>query len=307
MVYLIEQFYIALMLSANYVLIAVGFTLFFGAINIVHFSHGDVAMIGSFVGIILYTLAELSGLSRYLPPIVVIAFIVILTLGLVGILGTFFERTVIKPFRFSPMLITLVATVALGIVIRESVRLFYPQGSNPQLFPKLFPQTYSQFGKLIFIHGHLIILGLSILSITAMFLFINHTKIGLAIRAISQDIEAASLMGINYDIVIAITFLIGSILAGVAGVLTGVYFNVVKFDIGLMAGIKGFSAAVVGGLGNFYGAILGGLLLGFAESFVSAFIPGGSPYKDVCAFSIVIFFLIFRPSGIVGEIQFKKV
>ncbi len=307
MVYLIEQFYIALMLSANYVLIAVGFTLFFGAINIVHFSHGDVAMIGSFVGIILYTLAELSGLSRYLPPIVVIAFIVIFTLGLVGILGTFFERTVIKPFRFSPMLITLVATVALGIVIRESVRLFYPQGSNPQLFPKLFPQTYSQFGKLIFIHGHLIILGLSILSITAMFLFINHTKIGLAIRAISQDIEAASLMGINYDIVIAITFLIGSILAGVAGVLTGVYFNVVKFDIGLMAGIKGFSAAVVGGLGNFYGAILGGLLLGFAESFVSAFIPGGSPYKDVCAFSIVIFFLIFRPSGIVGEIQFKKV
>ncbi len=307
MVYLIEQFYIALMLSANYVLIAVGFTLFFGAINIVHFSHGDVAMIGSFIGIILYNLAELSGLSRYLPPIVVIAFIVIFTLGLVGILGTFFERTVIKPFRFSPMLITLVATVALGIVIRESVRLFYPQGSNPQLFPKLFPQTYFQFGKLIFIHGHLIILAISVLLIMCMFLFINHTKIGLAIRAISQDIEATSLMGINYDIVIAITFLIGSILAGVAGVLTGIYFNVVKFDIGLMAGIKGFSAAVVGGLGNFYGAILGGLLLGFAESFVSAFIPGGSPYKDVCAFAIVIFFLVFRPSGIVGEIQFKKV
>jgi branched-chain amino acid transport system permease protein len=205
------------------------------------------------------------------------------------------------------MLITLVATVALGIVIREFVRLFYPQGSNPQLFPKIFPQTASQFGKLIFLHEHLIILGISILLIAAMFLFINHTRIGLAIRAISQDIEAASLMGINFDIVIAITFLIGSILAGVAGILTGVYFNVVKFDIGLMAGIKGFSAAVVGGLGNFYGAILGGLLLGFAESFVSAFIPGGSPYKDVCAFTIVIFFLIFRPSGIVGEIKYKKV
>jgi branched-chain amino acid transport system permease protein len=307
MIYLIEQIYIALMLSSNYILIAVGFTLFFGAINIVHFSHGDVAMIGSFIGIILYTLADLSGIHRYLPPMIVNSCIVVLTLGLVGILGTFFERTVIKPFRFSPMLITLVATVALGIVIREFVRLFYPQGSNPQLFPKIFPQTAFQFGKLIFLHEHLIILGIGILLIAAMFLFINHTRIGLAIRAISQDIEAASLMGINFDIVIAITFLIGSILAGVAGILTGVYFNVVKFDIGLMAGIKGFSAAVVGGLGNFYGAILGGLLLGFAESFVSAFIPGGSPYKDVCAFTIVIFFLIFRPSGIVGEIKYKKV
>lgn len=307
MVYLIEQIYIALMLSSNYILIAVGFTLFFGAINIVHFSHGDVAMIGSFIGIILYTLAQIFGLYRYIPPVVVVAFIVVFTLGLVGILGTFFERTVIKPFRFSPMLITLVATVALGIIIREAVRLFYPQGSNPQLFPRLFPQTAFQFGKLIFLHEHLIILAISILLITAMFAFINYTKMGLAIRAISQDIEATSLMGINYDIVIAITFLIGSILAGVAGILTGVYFNVVKFDIGLMAGIKGFSAAVVGGLGNFYGAILGGLLLGFAESFVSAFIPGGSPYRDVVAFTIVIFFLVFRPSGIIGEIGYKKV
>lgn len=307
MTYIVEQIFIALMLSSNYILIAVGFTLFFGAINIVHFSHGDVAMIGSFTGIILYTFAEISGLNRYIPPMIVVAFIVAFTLGLVGILGTFFERTVIKPFRFSPMLITLVATVALGIVIRESVRLFYPQGSNPQLFPKLFPQTSFQFGKLIFLHEHLIILAISLLLIAAMFVFINKTKIGLTIRAISQDMEAASLMGINCDIVIAITFLIGSILAGVAGVLTGVYFSVVKFDIGLMAGIKGFSAAVVGGLGNFYGAILGGLLLGFAESFVSAFIPGGSPYKDVCAFMIVIFFLIFRPSGIIGEIRYKKV
>lgn len=307
MAYLFEQIYIALMLSSNYILIAVGFTLFFGAINIVHFSHGDVAMIGSFAGIILYGLAEILGLHRYIPPVIIVSLIVILTLGLVGFLGTFFERTVIKPFRFSPMLITLVATVALGIVIRESVRLFYPQGSNPHLFPKLFPQTYFQFGKIIFLHEHLIILAISILLIAAMFVLINQTKIGLAIRAVSQDIEAASLMGINYDIVIAVTFLIGSILAGVAGVLTGVYFNVVKFDMGLMAGIKGFSAAVVGGLGNFYGAILGGLLLGFAESFVSAFIPGGSPYKDVCAFTIVIFFLIFRPSGIIGEIRYKKV
>jgi len=153
----------------------------------------------------------------------------------------------------------------------------------------------------------LIIFAISILLIVAMFVFINKTRVGLAIRAISQDMEAASLMGVNVDIVIAVTFFIGSLLAGVAGLLTGVYFSVVKFDIGLMAGIKGFSAAVVGGLGNFYGAILGGLLLGFVESLASAYIPAGSPYKDVYAFVIVIFFLIFRPSGIMGEKQFEKV
>jgi branched-chain amino acid transport system permease protein len=205
------------------------------------------------------------------------------------------------------MLITLVATVALGIVIREAVRLFYPQGSNPQLFPALLPQTSLKLGNLIFLHEHLFILATSLFLIVAMFFFINYTRVGLSIRAISQDMEAASLMGINCDLIIAVTFLVGSILAGVAGVFTGIYCKVVKFDIGLMAGIKGFSAAVVGGLGNFYGAILGALLLGFAESFVSAFIPGGSPYKDVCAFLIVIFFLVFKPSGIIGEIKSKKV
>jgi len=302
-----EQFFIALMLSSNYILIAVGFTLFFGAINIVHFSHGDVAMIGSFAGIILYGLTQVLGVAKVLPYWTIILGIVVLTIFFIGVLGTLFERTLIKPFRSSPMLITLVATVALGIVIRESIRLFYPQGSNPQLFPKLFPQTYFEIGGLIVRHEHLIIFAISILLIVAMFVFINKTRVGLAIRAISQDMEAASLMGVNVDIVIAVTFFIGSLLAGVAGLLTGVYFSVVKFDIGLMAGIKGFSAAVVGGLGNFYGAILGGLLLGFVESLASAYIPAGSPYKDVYAFIIVIFFLIFRPSGIMGEKQFEKV
>ena len=114
-------------------------------------------------------------------------------------------------------------------------------------------------------------------------------------------------MGINPDLAIMVTFFTGSVLAGVAGVLIGSYFRVVRFDIGLLGGIKGFSAAVVGGLGNFYGAILGGLTLGLVETFASAYIPGGSPYKDVYAFIIVIFFLVFRPSGLVGEKSFEKV
>jgi branched-chain amino acid transport system permease protein len=301
MVPFIEQMMFALMLSSTYALISVGFTLFFGAINIVHFSHGDVAMLGSFIGIILYGIFVFSGAFGAFPFWIPALILIGITCVLVGLLGTFFERAAIKPFRKSPLLMVLVATIALGIVIRESVRLFYPQGSNPQVFPQILPQASFQLGDLVIRWNHLLILLISILLIVMMVLFINRTKTGMAIRAISQDLEAASLMGIHSDRIISITFFIGSILAGLAGVLIGSYQTVVRFDIGLMGGIKGFSAAVVGGLGNFYGAIVGSVILGFVESLVSAYVPGGAPYKDVFAFLIVIFFLVFRPAGIIGK------
>jgi branched-chain amino acid transport system permease protein len=301
MTQLFEQIFFALMLSSTYALISAGFTLFFGAINIVHFSHGDVAMLGAFFGIILYGLLGLAGVLGAVSAWFTTPLIILVTCLVIGFMGTFFERTVIKPFRKSPLLMILVATIALGIVIRESVRLFYPQGSNPQVFPRILPQISFHVGDLLLRLDHLLILFISILVIVGMFLFINRTRTGLAIRALSQDMEAASLMGINSDIVIAITFMIGSILAGLAGVLVGSYQTVVRFDIGLMGGIKGFSAAVVGGLGSFYGAIVGSVVLGFVESLVSAYVPGGAPYKDVFAFVIVIFFLVFKPSGILGR------
>lgn len=307
MAHFAEIVFIALMLSSTYILIAVGFTLFFGAINIVQFAHGDVAMLGAFIAIMLYQLAKATGMTHFLPMAVWVTGVIFLTLVITGALGVLFERTVIKPFRKSPLLMVLVATVALGIFLRESVRLFYPNGSNPQVFPTLFPQMGFHVGSLYFRVGHLMILGISVLLIVGMMLFINKTKIGLAIRAISQNIEAASLMGINPDVTIMITFFAGSVLAGIAGILTGTYFNVVKFDIGLMGGIKGFSAAVVGGLGNFNGAILGGLTLGVVETFASAYIPDGTAYKDVYAFMIVIFFLVFKPSGLLGEKVYDKV
>jgi branched-chain amino acid transport system permease protein len=301
MTQLLEQIFFALMLSSTYALISSGFTLFFGAINIVHFSHGDVAMLGAFCGIILYGVLGLVGLAGVLPLWMTAVIIIAVSSLIIGLMGTLFERVVIKPFRKSPLLMILVATIALGIVIRESVRLFYPQGSNPQVFPRILPQASFEVGPILLRLDHVLILLISVLLIVVMFLFINRTRTGLAIRAISQDIEAANLMGINSDIVIAVTFLIGSTLAGLAGVLIGSYQTVVRFDIGLMGGIKGFSAAVVGGLGSFYGAIVGSLVLGFVESLVSAYVPGGAPYKDVFAFVIVIFFLVFKPSGILGR------
>lgn len=307
MTHFLEVLFIALMLSSTYILIAVGFTLFFGAINIVQFAHGDVAMLGAFIGIMLYGLAEVTGASTVLPMVAWVSGVIFLTLIITGLLGVLFERVVVKPFRKSPLLMVLVATVALGIIIRESVRLFYPEGSNPQVFPRLFPQAGFHLGEIYFRAEHLIILAISLFLILALMVFVYRSKIGLSIRAISQNIEAASLMGINPDLTVMITFFTGSLLAGIAGVLIGTYYSVVKFDIGLMGGIKGFSAAVVGGLGNFNGAILGGLTLGIIETFASAYIPGGTPYKDVYAFIIVIFFLVFRPSGLVGERVYEKV
>jgi branched-chain amino acid transport system permease protein len=278
MAHFLEVLFFAIMLSSTYILIAVGFTLFFGAIDIVQFAHGDVAMLGAFIGIMIYGLAELTGVTKTVPMGIWVAGVIFFTLIITGFLGVLFERIVVKPFRKSPLLMVLVATVALGIIIRESVRLFYPEGSNPQVFPKLFPQTGFHVGPLYFRAEHLVILGISLLLIVGLMFFVYRSKIGLSIRAISQNIEAASLMGVNPDLTIMITFFTGSFLAGIAGILIGTYYSVVKFDIGLMGGIKGFSAAVVGGLGNFNGAILGGLTLGIIETFASAYIPGGTSY-----------------------------
>lgn len=302
-----QQLINALLLGCTYTLIAIGFNLFFGALNVVHFSHGDVCILGAFMTLILYGLAKLLGLLSFLPGIVFVPLIILMAMILTGLIGAFFERIVIKPFRYAPLLMVLVATVALGMVIRETVRLSFPHGSNPQIFPRILPQTSFQWGGILIRLDNLIIFGTTIFLISMMFLFIKRTRMGAAIRAVSQDAEAAAMMGINIDRTVAVTFLIGSALGAIAGILIGAYNNIIRFDMGLMGGVKGFSAAVVGGLGNVYGAIIGGLTLGLVETFTAAFIPGGTPYTDVFAFLVVIFFLIFKPSGILGEKVYEKV
>jgi len=304
---ILQQMMNALLLGCTYTLIAIGFSLFFGALNVVHFSHGDVCILGAFVILILYSLAKLLGLLTTIPPIVSIPILILLAMTVTGLFGVFFERTVIKPFRYAPLLMVLVATVALGIVIREAVRLSFPHGSNPQIFPRVLPQKSFTLGGVLFRVDNLMIFGITLFLISLMFLFIKRTRMGAAIRAVSQDGEAAMMIGINMDRTVAATFLLGSAVGAVAGILIGAYNNIIRFDMGLMGGVKGFSAAVVGGLGNVYGAIIGGLILGFVETFAAAFIPGGTPYTDVFAFLVVIFFLIFRPSGILGEKVYEKV
>src|SRR5512136_127731 len=166
----------ALLIGCNYTLIAIGFNLFFGALNVVHFSHGDVCILGAFVVLILYGLAKFFGLLSAFPPYVFIPILILATMAVTGMIGVFFERLVIKPFRQAPLLMVLVATVALGIVIREAVRLSFPHGSNPQVFPRILPQKSFNWGGVLIRTDNLIIFGMTLFLITLMFLFIKRTK-----------------------------------------------------------------------------------------------------------------------------------
>lgn len=308
----IQILFNGLMLGIQYSLIAVGFTLFFGVLDVINFSHGDVFMLGAFISLVLINLIAGLGLTGF-GYLLVLIFIFIFAMLITGGFGIMFERLAVKPVSKGPPLMSLLATLGLGMAIREMIRIFYPRGSESKRFPELlkpfFPDSEAAFhvGNIIFRYDNLIILAIGIVVIVAVALYINKTKMGLAIRAVAQDGEAAMMMGVNKNLVIDITFFIGAALAAVGGMLNGLYYNTLIFDMGAMAGVIGFSAAVIGGLGNIYGAVVGGFIFAMTQSLSAAFIPRGSEYMDVVAFGVVIIFLVFKPSGILGEKMYERV
>jgi branched-chain amino acid transport system permease protein len=304
MVLVINQVITGLMLGIMYALIASGFSLLFGVLNVVQFAHADVCFLGAFV-----SMAVMTFLSKieFFPTWLVIFFTIIFAVIITGIIGTIIEKICVKPFRKSPGLIILLSTVAVGFIIREGIKIFYPSGASPKFFPLSFPQWAFSMGGVTIRFSNIMIIIIAGTIYFLLSLFINKTKIGLQIRATSQNVEAAQVLGIDLDKIFMITFFLASTIGAVAGILNGMYYNIVKFDMGLMGGIIGFSAAVMGGLGNIYGAIIGGLILGIVESFTMAFVPGGSPYKEIFAFIVVVLFLLFKPSGILGKKVIEKV
>jgi len=184
----------------------------------------------------------------------------------------------------------LLLTLGVSIIIREGIMLFYPNGANPQSFPDLFPNGSLEILGVLIKYEQLFMIVMALGLVVSLHMFVTRTKYGRYMLATAQDKEAAMMMGINIDQIITLTFIIGSALGAIAGIMDGMYYNIIKFNMGFLIGIKGFSAAVVGGLGNIYGAIVGGFLLGFLEMFAAAFIPGGSHYQDVIGFAIVILF-----------------
>lgn len=296
----------ALLVSSLYTLVAVGFTMYVGVINLANFSHGDTCVMGTFLLMPLFLFATKMGWMTPLAGLVTPALIILVIL-VTGLWGAGIYKILVKPLLVAPRLILLLASVAAGQVIREAIRVIYPNGSNPQVFPKLLPSGGIELSGLTLGYDSLTIIFLAIACIISLNFIIQRTKMGLAMRAVSQNSDVSQIMGINIEKTIISVFILGSALAGLAGILNGTYYGIAKFNLGSNLGIKGFSAAVIGGLGDFQGAIIGGVLLGFIEVFASAYIPNGSQYQDVFSFLAVIAFLIFRPSGILGEKIFEKV
>jgi branched-chain amino acid transport system permease protein len=297
-----------LMLGVIYAIVAVGFTLYFGVLDVIKFSHGDILMVGAFAGLTAYIgIAE-----TFTSPWLQLLVLIVVSLAVAAFLGAVIARYLILPLQKAPPINTLLVTLMLGLALRELVRLFYPNGSNPKPFPKLLPVDGIALGEFTLRSDSLILLITGVLIIVAVQRLITKSKIGLAIRAVAQDSETARIMGINFHRIVLITFMLGSALAALAGLMNGLYYNEVNFSMGLLLGVIGFSAAVVGGLGNFYGAIVGGFLFAGLQTIGAVLLPAILPsvpsaYKDVFAFAVIIIIMGLKPTGLISEKSSERV
>ena len=287
-----------LMLGMMYALVAVGFTLFFGVLDVIKFSHGDVLTVGAFTALAAYIGLQSFGVTSDALKLLVIS---IVAIGVIAMLGAVIARLFVLPLRSAPALNTLLITLMLGTVLREAVRLFYPDGANPKPFPRLLPTDSINIGNLNLRLDNAILLAAGALGIVGLQFLLKRTKLGLAIRAVAQDEETARTMGVNFNAIVLITFAIGSALAAFAGLMNGLYYNEINFGIGLYLGVVGFSAAIIGGLGSIYGAILGGFLFAALQTIGAVALPFASAYKDVFAFAVVIALMAWRPTGLIPE------
>ena len=293
-----------LMLGMMYALVAVGFTLFFGVLDVIKFSHGDVLTVGAFTGYSVYLGLKLLGTAN---PWLQVPAVILGACAAMGLLGALIARYLVMPLKSAPPLNVLLVTLMLGTVLRESVRLFYPDGANPKRFPRLLPTDAVALGDFnLRLDSVLLFLG-GLAVIVAIHVLINRSKLGLAIRAVAQDEETARTMGINFSLVVLVTFALGSAAAAFAGVMNGLYYNEINFGMGLWLGVIGFSAAFVGGLGNIYGAILGGFLFAALQTVGAVALPFASAYKDVFAFAVVIAIMAWRPTGLIAEKASERV
>ncbi len=293
---LLQQLVNGLTLGSVYALIALGYTMVYGILEMINFAHGEIYMIGSYLCIIF--LGVFTGLGLTESHL-------LLSLCLSGILsavtcagiGVTMERIAYRPIRSAHRLSPLISALGVSIFLQNFVML--TQGSSDKVVPHLFSAQAVQFAAFPITPIQLSIISAAILLMAGLHLFVQKTRLGMAMRAVAQDKMMASLCGIPIDRVIMVTFIIGSALAAVAGVMVSIYYGVTHFTIGYVAGIKAFTAAVLGGIGSIPGAMLGGILLGLTESLGAAYVS--SEFKDGFAFIILIAILIFRPTGLLGK------
>jgi branched-chain amino acid transport system permease protein len=301
-----QQLVNGLTLGGVYALIAVGYTMVYGILFMLNFAHGEIYMIGGFAGWWVLHL-----LSKNNMPVInaaaVVAFMIVAAMAVTALLGATVERLAYRPLRKAPRMNLLLSALGVSIFLQNTVLTF--QGAKARFFPvtSLIPESIRTFqvGGVVFSFMRVLVIALTFLFMAVLTIMVKKTKVGKAMRATAQDIEAATFMGIDTDRIIVIVFLIGSALGGAAGTLVGLLFTQVDYYVGFQAGLKGFTAAVLGGIGNIFGAMIGGIILGLLESLATTFFPAS--YKDVVAFIVLIIVLIFRPWGLMGERMLEKV
>ena len=288
----LQQLVNGISIGSIYALIALGYTMVYGIIKLINFAHGDVFMIGAFIGFWAISRWDMGFIPALLLAMVICA-----------VLGVIIERVAYKRLRSSTRIAALITAIGVSLLI-ENLMIFFRGAQSAVYPPTIENKTIDVFGAQINSLS-LLILGVSIGLMILLQFIVHKTKIGKAMRAVSHDAEAAKLMGINVDNTISATFAIGSVLAGAAGVIFGLYYTRIDPLMGIVPGIKAFIAAVLGGIGSIPGAMVGGMLLGVVETFVSAM--GFSSWRDAAAFLILIIILIFKPSGLFGKNTREKV
>lgn len=300
---LAQQVFNGLMLGVIYAMVAVGFSLFFGVLDVVNFAHGDVVTVGAFTALGIAGV----GLNLSFPPVIVLIIAVVGAVAVSSLVGIAVGRAIALPLRHTPGVNVLLGTLMAGTVLHEAVRLGVPNGANPKPFPSLLPTTRIDLGSFSVGMDSVSILAAGLILVVATHLLISKTRLGLAIRAVAQDGEVARLSGIDFQGVVLGTFALGSSLAAIAGCMLGLYYREINFNMGILLGIIGFASAVVGGLGSLLGPILGGFLFAGAQTLVVVTLPFSSAYKDIIVFALIILLIGIFPTGLISERRSERV
>jgi branched-chain amino acid transport system permease protein len=299
----LQQLINGIVLGSIYALVALGYTMVYGILGLINFAHGEVVMVGAMVALTVIQL--LLGAGTPLPAPVILTLALATAIAVCMTLGFTIERVAYRPLRRSPRLAALITAIGVSILLQNAAMIIW--GRQYHSFPALLPDTPHQIGGAAINDLQILIVLLACAIMGGLLFLVHRTRLGRAMRATSQNPEVAGLMGVNINTIIAVTFVIGSALAAIAGIMVSAYYGIAHYFMGFMLGLKAFTAAVLGGIGNIAGAMLGGVLLGVIESLAAGYIGPltggflGSHYQDVFAFLVLILVLVFRPSGLLGE------
>jgi branched-chain amino acid transport system permease protein len=302
--YFLQQLINGLTLGAIYGLIAIGYTMVYGIIGMINFAHGEIFMIGAFIALIAFLILAPTGGAAVIVSLLIV---LLVSMTLTAIYGWALERIAYRPLRGSPRLSALISAIGMSIFLQNYVQL--SQGARVKALQPVISGGIELYKGATFTvtlsYMQIIIVTVTVALMAGFWMVIAKTALGRAQRACEQDRTMAALIGIDVDRTISVTFVLGAALAAVAGLMITLYYGVIDFFVGFLAGIKAFTAAVLGGIGSIPGAMLGGLLIGLIEAFWSGYFT--IEYKDVAAFSILVLVLIFRPTGLLGRPEVEKV